>query len=176
MNPQPGQLVQIRFNNGIFFDAIVQEWSDQKSSVKLPDTNEVVIIQKTLQDVLVVKILKSATQEPKHQESGIIEEYYEEPIVDANEVVEEFHSLKEQPMTPDNLKKIIELKSEMNKLDREETFKKLRTFEATGARSVQYGLPPNIKVSSATQYTDEEIASTDTGFHSELQRLFSKED
>ncbi len=182
MIPQQGQTVQIRFNNGIFFDAIVQEWSDQKSKVKLLDSDDIVIIQKTLQDVLVVKIIAPKQSNVSQTQEMPIEEHFSEeyatneyePMNTSNDVSNEFEELKAQAITPDKLKRMAELKDEMNKIEREETFKKLRTFEADGMRQVQYGLPTSIKVSGIAQHTDEEIASTDTGFYSELQGLFNK--
>lgn len=170
MNPEQGQLVQVRFNNGTFFDAIVESWSDQKSVVKMVDSEDLIIIQKTLQDVLAVKIV--VVKKPAEP----IEESLESdtPTMSANEVNDEFSYLRDEPITPYNLKRMAELKDEMNKLDREAAFKKLRTFEATGVRSVQYGIPRNIQVGSTTQHTEQEATSADSGFYSEVQGLFNK--
>lgn len=159
MTPLRGQKVQVRFNNGIFFDAVVENWSDQKSILMLPDSGETVVIQKTLQDVMLVKILNS----PKPSKVEI-----EEP----NEIHEEFETLKEQPKNENNLKRMSELKDALNKLEREEVLKKATSFTASGVRQVTYGIPRNISISSTTQHTTEEIATTDSDINSELQNLF----
>jgi rRNA-processing protein FCF1 len=159
MTPLKGQKVQVRFNNGVFFDATVEDWSDQKSVLVLPDTGDKVIIQKTLQDVMLVKILNS----PKPSKVEI-----EEP----NEIHEEFEALKEQPKNENNLKRMSELKDALNKLEREEVLKKATSFTASGVRQVTYGIPRTLQVSSTAQHTAEEIATTDSDVNSELQNLF----
>jgi hypothetical protein len=186
MNPIKGQKVQIRFNNGIFFDAVVEDWSDQKSIVMLPDSAEKVIIQKTLQDVLLVKIM-SNIEETKVQS---VEQSNEpnvflghkgihvpglKPIVIDNSVSEEFDRLKEQPKNENNLTRMAELKDALNKLEREETVKKATSFMPSGARQVTYGIPRNISISSTSQHTEQEVASTNSDIGAELQDLFSQE-
>lgn len=180
MNPEQGQLVQIRFYNGYFFDAVIQEWSDQKSKVKLIGSGDIVIIQKTLQDVLAIQIMTSkqpaqapvvSTPTTTLQAAAPIAKVPPRTLGDINEEFLDHHN---QPVTPDRLKRMSELKDEMNKLEREDAFKKLRTFESTGVRSVQYGIPRNLQVCSATQYTKQEAAPTDSTFYSEMQGLFSK--
>lgn len=159
MTPSKGQKVQVRFNNGVFFDAIVEQWSDQKSILILPDSGETVVIQKTLQDVMLVKILNS----PKASKVEI-----EEP----NEIHGEFEALKEQPKNENNLKRMSELKDALNKLEREEVLKQATSFKASGVRQVTYGIPRNISVSSTTQHTEEETGSKSSDINSELQNLF----
>jgi hypothetical protein len=161
MNPAKGQFVQIRFNNGTFFDATVEEWSDQKSIVILSDTNDRVIIQKTLQDILLVKIFanKVSPQVKQHQDT---------------EVEQEFTYLKEQPKDESTLKRMAELKDELNKIERQEFSKKVTSHTANGMREISYGLPiGNLQVKSSAQHTSKEITATDIEFSSELSELFS---
>lgn len=161
MKPEQGQLIQIRFNNGVFFDAIVEEWSDQKSIVKLPDTDDMVIIQKTLQDVLLVKIFAN-------KNTPVEKQRYK------SETNEEFEMLKSQPKNDHSLARMAELKDELNKIEREEVFQKTMSHTSSGLREVSYGIPRNIKISSAAQYSDEKTTSANTQLNSELSKLFGK--
>lgn len=183
MNPARGQLVEIRFNNGVFFDAIVEDWTDQKSIVKLITTNETVIIQKTLQDVLLVKIMQEKKEQGSPEEQGsfvclgdskVFISGLKPKIID-NGVREEFDELKNQPITDDSLKRIVELKDEMNKLDRQELLGDISTFKPSGAREINYGFTGYIPISRTAQHTNKEIAPTDSEFDSELQGLFNQE-
>lgn len=155
MTPVKGQKVQIRFNNGVFFDAIVDNWSDQKSVVRTIDGGDTVIIQKTLQDVMLVKIFNQSA-----------------PVIEPNNMNEEFENLKEQPKNENNLKRMAELKDTLNKLEREEVLKKATSFTPSGLRQVTYGIPRTIQVGSTPQHTSQEITATDSDIDSELQNLF----
>ena len=159
MNPIKGQFVQVRFNNGTFFDATVEEWSDQKSIVILPDTNDRVIIQKTLQDVLLVKMFATKI-------SPEIKKQYD------MEIQQEFETLKEQPKNDASIKRMSKLKDDLNKIERQEFKKKATSHTINGMRAITYGIPGNISVGGITQHTDEEIATTDIEFGSELCELF----
>lgn len=162
MKPEPGQFIQVRFNNGVFFDAIVEEWSDQKSVLKLTDnSNDTVIIQKTLQDILLVKIFANKNiPEVKQQYK--------------TEIDEEFETLKDQAKTDDKILRMAELKDELNKIEREEVFNRTASHTPSGVREVTYGIPRNIQISSAAQHTQQKIASTDSQLDSELSKLFGK--
>lgn len=173
MFPRKGQLVQVRFNNGIFFDAVIEEWTDQKSILTLPDTGETVIIQKTLQDVLLVKIADNINNKQNNY-SNKINQYSNEP--QKYELQQEFDEIKEQPKNKSNLSRLAELKDELNKLDRKEVLKRATSFEPGGTREVNYGIPRNIKVSGATQYANQEATSPDNEFGEGLQELFNQED
>lgn len=174
MNPLPGQLIQIRFNSGIFFDAIVVSWTDQKSSLLLPETNETVIVQKTLQDVLLVKILNTKASSPVVSE----EEFKTPDIMDekAYDIQKEFEALKRETPNQRNLKKMAELKDELNKLERQDFAKKASSLQLSGARPVSYGLPRNLSIPSPPQYPDQEAPSPNPDFGASLSGLFGKED
>lgn len=168
---QKGQFVQIRFNNGIFFDAIIEDWSDQKSIVSLPDTRETVIIQKTLQDVLLVKVFNKS---PEIKKKEI--EIKEEKDKKLDNVRSEFDKLKDETTSPTSLKKMSELKDEMNKLEREEVFGRMKEFKPDGVREIVYGLPRNLQISGAAQHTNQETPPPNIKFGAELQNLFRKKD
>lgn len=161
MNPEYGQFIQVRFNNGVFFDAVVESWSDEKSVLILSDTNDKVVIQKTLQDVLLVKILA-------HKNVPEVKQQHK------TEIDEEFEELFELPKTDDTLSRMAELKDELNKMEREEVFNKTASHKASGVREVTYGIPRNIQIGSAAQHTQQKIASANSQLDSELSRLFSK--
>lgn len=166
------QFVQVRFNNGIFFDAIVQEWSDQKSILRLPTTNEVVIIQKTLQDVLLVKVLAQPTKDESINEEQLPNKT--ELPKQQNEVAQEFEQTLQTPSSEQRLTRLSELKNELNKLERREMLGNLTSFKANGMKATSYGIPGNISINSIAQYPDQETTSPHSQLHSELQDLFAK--
>ncbi len=178
MNPTQGQLIQIRFNSGIFFDAIVETWSDQKSVLRLPETNEVVIIQRTLQDVLLVKILQPAAPTmPIQQEHEPGEEPQAVPIYHSHETRElqdEFDWLADEPTTHHTLKRMSELKDELNKIDRAEMLGKMNNFKPNARKAVNYGNPGSLQVSGIAQRTEQKAPSPSSGFGAELQGLFGQ--
>jgi len=162
MKPEPGQFIQVRFNNGVFFDAMVEEWSDQKSVLKLTDnSNDTIIIQKTLQDVLLVKIFAN-------KNTPVVKQQYK------SEVYEEFEGLKTQPKDNEKLSRMAELKDELNKIEREEIVAKTKSHIPSGLREVNYGIPKYIPANRITQYADEKISSSNSTFNSELSKLFGK--
>jgi sRNA-binding regulator protein Hfq len=57
MNPDVGKYVQIFLRNGFKIEGLVKIWSDHKSVIE--QTNETIIIQKTLDDVFIVKIFEN---------------------------------------------------------------------------------------------------------------------
>lgn len=165
MIPEKGQLVELRFNSGVHFDAIVEEWTDQKSILKLPKTQEIVIIQKTLQDVLLVKILHNPSQ--TSHSPVIVEEL--PPVENA---FEEFERLKSEPISNKSVVRMSELKDEMNRLEREEFNRKLTSFEPTGTREIEYGLPRNLYVPVSAQHSEQEAEPPSDEFVTGLQKLF----
>jgi hypothetical protein len=160
--PKIGQFVQVRFHNGIFFDATVKEWSDGKSILILSDQNEV-IIHNTLQNVLLVKIIKT---------KNVSEETKSEPIKE--KLVDELEKEKKQHNAVRSDIKMAELKDELNRLEREEQLQNIKTFKPDGFREVNYGIPRHISIGSASQHTDQKTTSTDSSLNSELQNLFNQ--
>lgn len=171
MTPQPGQLIEVRFNNGVFFDAEVISWSAEQSVLKLKD-DDIVIIQKTAQDVLLVKIYKAASSQPKAEPTApTIVPHIDDPDYRAH-LESEFNELKNQKKTNFSLRRMTELKDELNRLERQELLDKRKLQEKREERIVKYGIPGNIKVARVAQHTDQKIASTDNGIDQELQNLF----
>ncbi len=159
MIPAKGQFIQVRFNNGIFLDGVVQEWTDQKSILQLTDNNDTVIIQKTLQDVLLVRIF---SQNPKQRQEK------------QQKLSDTFELLKDQPKTPETLTTMAELKDELNKIEREEILKQVRSNKFNNTKEVIYGLPRNLNIASPPQYPTQEAPTENSDFNSELQRVFAQ--
>lgn len=158
-----GQFVQIRFVNGIFFDAYVDSWSNDESIVHLPDSDDQIFILNTKRDTLLVKILPDNIDPKKREEKTI-------------SASEEFEKLAEEPKDDKTLTRMSELKDELNKLEREEILRKARSHVPSGVRMVEYGIPRDIRVAKPAQHTAQETEGEDSSFDSELQNLFSKKD
>ena len=150
MNPKPGQKIEIRMNNNVFFDAIVDQWSDEKSVLCLIGTDEKVIIQKTLQDVLLFKI---------YNEQGQLQN--------------QFNNLLDDYIDDDNLQDLSLIKDKMNIAERQDLSDKFRYPKLEGQLN-NYELPRNIKVAGVAQHSGKEVKRTNSKFNTELQNLFSK--
>lgn len=57
MIPKKGQYVKVVFRNGTQMEGIVDTWSEQKSVLLAQDKQSVMVIMKTLEDVLAFKII-----------------------------------------------------------------------------------------------------------------------
>ena len=157
MNPSKGQLIEIRFANGVHFDAIVENWSDQKSTLKLPNSNDIVIIQNTLRDVLLVKIAgPKKTVEPSP-----------DPYV-------EFEQIKSHAHKPENLTRMAELQDQINRVERFKILNNMHHLK-DGMKDINYAIPGSLQVSSPPQHTVQKTRPADSQFSAELQGLFSKE-
>ncbi len=158
MNLQKNQLVQVRFNNGIFFDAIIESWSDEKSVLRLPNSDDIVLIQNTLRDVLLVRVINNKKEE--------------QPPISENktEIINEFEELLNEPKSKPIIEKIADLKIKLNLLEREELQSKTISFEGTGVKQVNYGLPINgITINSPKEAPVQNIRS-----NTSLHDLFRK--
>ena len=56
LNPEPNQHVKIYFRNGVVEEGIVLQWSDTKSVLRSLSSQNKLIIQNTLQDIIAIKI------------------------------------------------------------------------------------------------------------------------
>jgi sRNA-binding regulator protein Hfq len=149
MIPQPGNIIVVFFRNGVQLEGIVVSWSDQKSVLKSPTGASLIVIQKTLDDIMCYKLSNAKT---------------------------EYEKLKDKPRKEeDDIKVLAALKIELNELERAEAREKL-TSHTAGEVKYNYGLPTNIPVKSVEQYPGEKTTSTDSGFSQELQNMFRKRD
>lgn len=149
MTPQVGQTVAVVFRNGYKVDGVVISWSDNKSVLKSLTGASNIIIQKTLEDVMLIKI---------------------------NFAKEIFNEIKEKPIKEErDLKTLVEMKNELNELEKEELKEKLNEHKPDGFREVNYGIPgSNIKINGAFKHTGKEVARQSSGIDTGLQDLFSK--
>src|ERR1700722_84519 len=149
MTPDNGQNIVLYLRNGVQLEGVVVSWTDDKSVLQSPQGTSLIVIQKTLDDVMFFK------------------------ITDARK---DFQKLIEKPeKQEDDIKKIAELKNEINELDRVELRDKLSSHSADGMREIQYGLPgTNIKIKGAIKRPGDKIAGTNSTFGAELQDLFPK--
>lgn len=168
MNPKQGQLIQVRLTNGAFFDGVVESWSDQKSVLILPDTNDTIIIQKTLQDVMLIKIFNEQTTKKYHAEVESNQQIPKEYLS------ERFQELKEQPKNKDSISEMAKLKDRLNVLEREEISSKFKSHELDSNRNINYGFPGHIPLSSTSQHTNKETPQRSNELGTKLQDLFSK--
>jgi hypothetical protein len=148
MIPQQGQNITVVFRNGIQIDGEVIFWSDSKSIIKSLTGSSTIVIQKTSDDVLFFRVssVKSSYQEIKDK------------------------SYKQE----EDIKTLVELKKELNVLEREEIREKLNTHIPTNSRATQYGLPTNFKIKSIIEHSREEATRTNLDIETELWSLFSK--
>jgi hypothetical protein len=114
------------FKTGIVEDGIVIAWSDKKSAIKSMHNDNILLILNTIENVLAVKIERSAKKE-KIEEKVYVDE--PEPAVYVRD-----ESLR--------AKQLSELHFERIKEEKERARKKLSTFESTEAtQSINYGYP-----------------------------------
>ncbi len=121
MDPEKGTFVSVYFKNGILEQGIVESWSDNKSVLKSVSGNSLIIIQKTLEDVMLVKI-----------------EIKSKPIEFDDEIK------LEEPEPNQNLRvmKLAELRRQKIIEDRRLAREQLTTFKASdNTGETAYGIP-----------------------------------
>ncbi len=160
---EKGKFVEIRFTNGLYFDAYIEDWSNKESILRLPESDEKVIVINTERDVLLVKILNDKKDPAKKK-------------IHTKNIVEEFEKLKEEPKTDHSLSRMAKLKDELNQLENEEILKQATSHVPSGIRSVTYGIPRNLRVAQPAKHPPQETSTEDSSFDLELQGMFSKED
>jgi hypothetical protein len=147
--PQPGHIITIFFRNGVQLEGEVVFWSDQKSILKSPTGIATIVIQKTLDDIMFYKF---------------------------SDVKNDYENLIEKPIKEeDDIKRLAELKGELNNLERAEIRERMRSHIPDAMRKVSYGLSNcNIKIEGAVKRPGEEITRTSSNIGTELQGMFSK--
>lgn len=149
MIPKKGQQIVIYLRSGIQLSGIVEFWGDGKSSIKSQEGTSTTVLQKTIEDVLFYKILN---------------------------LKKDYETLAEKPIKEkDDIKKIAELKNEMNALDRLDLRDKMSSHEPGGMREIQYGIPGiNATFAGSLERTGEKTSRSNPEFSSELQNLFNQ--
>lgn len=135
---QPGQIVKILFRNGSIETGKVIKWTDEKSIIKSLNSNDLLIIQKTLEDVFVIKIIN---EQKLDKEPEVIDD----PVYITDSTLK--------------TKKLVELHAEKVKLEKEQTKKKLFSLDNTNRTDINYGIPTRIttKMPSALIGSREKI-------------------
>ena len=101
MNPQKGQYVKCIFNDNSSLEGIVEFWSDQKSVLKSQDNKNILIIQRTLEDVKLVKIILGQSQIIQQPKSRVEQKFQQTLNNNPN------------PYDPIKNKKLAELKTQL---------------------------------------------------------------
>ena len=115
MIPPINSQITVFFRSGIQVSGQVISWSDGKSSIKSLTRNKIIVIQKTIEDVLFFEF----------SDTNIHEEYIE---------------VAEKTVKTDNdIKTLADLKNELNNLERQEIQEKLTSHEPSGNAPVSYG-------------------------------------
>lgn len=149
MIPQPGNIIVVFFRNGVQLEGEVLEWTDEKSVLKSPAGASIIVIQKTLDDVMFYKFSNAKN---------------------------DYEKLREKPRKEeDDIKTMARLKNDLNELERAELREKLTNHTADGIREIKYGLPNiNSKIPGLIKHTREKAPRENTIISPELQNLFSK--
>ena len=123
MDPKPGQHIKIFFRNGAMEEGTVVSWSPQKSVLKSLLNDDLMVIQKTIDDIMIIKILK-----------GNKPQVYVEP-----------QELEERIPEPElRAKRIAELHELRSREERSRARNLLTTFRTSGPTMTQYGIPKKI--------------------------------
>lgn len=184
MEPKSGQLVKVLFNNGTAVEGIVIEWSDDKSVLKSKNGESILIIQKTKQDVLSVIInlrYKEDTVSTKVEQIEVEQREVKQkvqPVID-EDLEKQYEKIKDESskdLSSDDLRirKLVELKSELNRLEKEEFFNQFRSHEMTRVGSVgNYVLPNFSKKPRPFKRPSAQNQGEDVRDHSSLPPLFN---
>jgi len=70
MNPEPGQHVKLFFRNGLVEEGRVVAWSDGKSVLKSLSSENLLIIQDTLHDIVAIKLFVYEHLEKEPEEAA----------------------------------------------------------------------------------------------------------
>lgn len=149
ITPQPDDIVVLFFRNGVQLEGAVISWSNTVSVLKSPAGTATMVIQKTLDDIMFYKIITAKA----HYEALV-----EKPAKDVEDI-----------------KKLAELKCELNDLERAEIRDKMKSHVPDAMRKVSYGIPgSNIKIEGTIKHPRAQAPRTSSGLGSELQNVFSK--
>jgi hypothetical protein len=118
MNPEPGNYVKVLFNNGTAAEGFVRSWSDHKSVLETEAQDSFFVIQNTENSVLAIKIF------PGYRHTSIAQK--------------EFEDVRALPRDQNNIKKLAELRTELNRQEREAFFNQATSHELGQIQPVQY--------------------------------------
>lgn len=149
MIPNPGNTVVLFFRNGTFIEGEVISWSDDKTILRSLTGSSTIVINKTVDDVMYLKISSAKN---------------------------EYEKLKNKPRKEeDDIRNLAALKVELNEIERAEIREKLKDHTSDGMRKINYELPySNIKVQGSVERSPKETSRENSDISSGLQDLFSK--
>lgn len=174
MDPLIGQSVKILFNNGTAVEGTVVQWSDDKSVIKSINKESLFVIQKTKQDVLAVIIRLNDKKVEKESIQHSID-MKKSASVDKKELEKQYEDIKNNQNDDLRIKKLVELKSELNQLEKEEFFNRFRGHEMTQIGSVGNYVLPNIsKKPRIVERSSEENQRKNVRNHSKLSKMFAR--
>lgn len=129
MKPQKGQYVKIIFNNATQAEGFVEEWSDNTSVLKAEDNSSYLVINKTFEDIMAIKIM--ITHIPTTQNKQKFEK-----------LVEEFQETYERPSGNDlRLKRLGHLRGMMAEQEKKIVAEKMVEHIPSNVQGVKYGNP-----------------------------------
>ena len=122
MIPQKGHYVKIIFRNGSQAEGYVESWSDKQSILKSVEGESYFLIQKTVEDVMAIKIILENAPVPQNVLEDKLEEYQQE-----------IEQVYKQPSSNDlRVKNLAQLKCAMIEQERKITASKLRQHTVSG--------------------------------------------
>lgn len=136
MIPQKGQYVKCLMRNSTIIDGIVEEWSSAQAVLKTIDGQNLLIIQRPDEDIMVVKIALEAPKTPTAR--------VKEKIIRKSKTEQIFEQKVAEPSDPYNVtrnKSLADLKVELAKQEKEIITSKLKEHYLGDTRKVEYGFP-----------------------------------
>ena len=117
--------VKVVLRNSIQVDGIVESWSEQESVLLLEDGSGKMIITKTSEDVMLIKIISTPTIEELEEEKEELAERFDETYLEPSD-----DGLR--------LKKLADLRKELDQQDKKIISEKLKSHSITEVRPVRY--------------------------------------
>jgi hypothetical protein len=129
--PVPGNHVKVFLRAGLVEEGIVLFWSDAKSVLKSVSSDNVLIIQRTEEDVIAVKL----TVEPRNESRAPLD------VADTEELKPDRY-YKDEKLRAANLAELRILKAQE---ERQRARDLLTTFRQSGLGPARYGIPRKIQ-------------------------------
>ena len=131
MNPKINDLIKVFFRNGFQAEGFVEEWTDQKSSLRSLDGKSILIIQRTIDDIMFVKVLLDNKPNKINQKLLADEE---------TDLEKKFDEVLKEP-SDDNMrvKKLAELRILLADQDRKIVAQRLKDHHLPSPKGTNYG-------------------------------------
>jgi hypothetical protein len=133
MIPQKGSHVKCVMRNNLVLEGVVESWSDDQSILRSLDDSSLSIIQHSLEDIVVIKVILKKPLQTKKELEIKFEEEVKKPSDD---------NLR--------LKNIVELKNMLNNQEKKIIAENLKNHHIGEIKKINYGQPgffpkPSIK-------------------------------